>query len=81
MALGLGAINSPNGGLVKGGSTGLGNGLGRPAWAHFGPVNGLLCLVLLPESSRAFPFCMWSLVVSFSSDRMKLLVPQDSVVF
>jgi hypothetical protein len=29
--------------------------LGRPAWAHFGPADGLLCLVLLPESSRAFP--------------------------
>jgi hypothetical protein len=28
---------------------------GRPVWAHFGPTDGLLCLVLLPESSRAFP--------------------------
>jgi hypothetical protein len=26
-------------------------GLGRPAWAHFGPVRGLLRPVLLPESS------------------------------
>jgi hypothetical protein len=39
----------------KGGSTRLGNGLGRPAWAHFGPADGLLCLVLIAESSRAFP--------------------------
>jgi hypothetical protein len=41
--------------LVKGGPTGPRNGLGRPAWAHFGPVHGLLCPVLLPESSRSFP--------------------------
>jgi hypothetical protein len=27
----------------------------RPAWAHFGSVRGLLCPVLLPESSRSFP--------------------------
>jgi hypothetical protein len=39
----------------KGGSTGLGNRLGRLAWAHFGPADSLLCLVVLPESSRAFP--------------------------
>jgi hypothetical protein len=26
-------------------------GLGQPAWAHFGPVRGLLRPVLLPESS------------------------------
>jgi hypothetical protein len=31
------------------------SGLGRPAWAHFGPVRALLCSVLLPESSRVFP--------------------------
>jgi hypothetical protein len=30
-------------------------GLGRPAWAHFGPVRGLLRPVLLPESSRSSP--------------------------
>jgi hypothetical protein len=30
-------------------------GLGPPAWAHFGPSCGLLCPVLLPESSRVFP--------------------------
>jgi hypothetical protein len=29
------------------------NGLGRPAWAHFGPVRGLLHPMLLPESSRS----------------------------
>jgi hypothetical protein len=55
VALGLGAIISPNGGKVKGGSTRLGNGLGRPTWAHFSPADGLLCLVLLPESFRASP--------------------------
>jgi hypothetical protein len=30
-------------------------GLGRPAWAHFGPVRGLLRPVLLPESSISSP--------------------------
>jgi hypothetical protein len=30
-------------------------GLGRSAWAHFGPADDLLCLVSVPESSRAFP--------------------------
>jgi hypothetical protein len=38
----------------KGGSTGLGNRLGRPAWAHFGPADGLLRPMLVPESSRSF---------------------------
>jgi hypothetical protein len=28
---------------------------GRPAWAHFTPARGLICPVLLPESSRVFP--------------------------
>jgi hypothetical protein len=35
--------------------TGSRNGLGRPAWAHFGPVSRLLCPVLVPESSRSSP--------------------------
>jgi hypothetical protein len=30
-------------------------GLGRLAWAHFGPVSRLLRPVLVPESSRSFP--------------------------
>jgi hypothetical protein len=30
--------------------------LGRQAWAHFGTVSRLLCLVSVPESSRSFPF-------------------------
>jgi hypothetical protein len=30
-------------------------GLGRPAWAHFGPTSGLLRRVSVPESSRVFP--------------------------
>jgi hypothetical protein len=30
-------------------------GLGRLAWAHFGPVRGLLRPVSVPESSRTFP--------------------------
>jgi hypothetical protein len=29
--------------------------MGRQAWAQFGPADNLLCPVLLPESSRAFP--------------------------
>jgi hypothetical protein len=28
-------------------------GLGRPAWAHFGPVSSLLLPALVPESSRS----------------------------
>jgi hypothetical protein len=43
----------------KGGQLGLevgwASGLGRPTWAHFGSVRGILCSVLLPESSRVFP--------------------------
>jgi hypothetical protein len=39
----------------KGGPIGPLSGLGRPAWAHFGPARDLLCPVLLPESSRVFP--------------------------
>jgi hypothetical protein len=30
-------------------------GLGRPVWAHFGPIRGLLCPVSLPESSTSSP--------------------------
>jgi hypothetical protein len=55
VALGLGAINSPNGDWVKGGLPGPWNGLVRPAWAHSGPVSRLLRPVLVPESSRSFP--------------------------
>jgi hypothetical protein len=40
---------------MGGGATGPRNGLGRPAWAHFGPVRCLFRPVLLPESSRSFP--------------------------
>jgi hypothetical protein len=29
--------------------------MGRPAWAHFGPVRCLLRPTLVPESSRSFP--------------------------
>jgi hypothetical protein len=55
VALNQGAINSPRGTYVKGGPTGLWNGLGRPAWAHFGLVRGLPRPVSVPESSRSFP--------------------------
>jgi hypothetical protein len=34
--------------------TGPRNGLGRSAWAHFGPVSHLLHSVSVPESSRSF---------------------------
>jgi hypothetical protein len=54
VALSQGAINSSRGILVKGGLTRPRNRLGRPAWAHFGPVRCLLRPVLLPESSRSF---------------------------
>jgi hypothetical protein len=30
-------------------------GLGRPTWAHLGPVHRLLRMVSVPESSRSFP--------------------------
>jgi hypothetical protein len=39
----------------KGEVTGPWNGLGRPAWAHPGPVACLLCPMSVPESSRSFP--------------------------
>jgi hypothetical protein len=42
----------------KGGPTGPRNGLGQPAWAHFGPVRSFLCPVLLPECSRSFPLLL-----------------------
>jgi hypothetical protein len=41
--------------LGQRGSTGIGNGLGRLAWVHFGPADDLLCLVSALESSRSFP--------------------------
>jgi hypothetical protein len=56
-------------------------GLGRPAWAHPGPVACLLRVASVPESSRSSPFCMWALVVSFSPSWTKLLVSQDSTLF
>jgi hypothetical protein len=37
------------------GLTGPRNGLGRPSWAHFGPVNCLLRPMSVLESSRSFP--------------------------
>jgi hypothetical protein len=63
-----GGYKKPERQLGQRGATGPRSGLGWPAWAHFGPARGLLCPVLLPESSRVFPFCMWALVISFSSD-------------
>jgi hypothetical protein len=39
----------------KEGANGPWTGLGRPAWAHPGPVCGLLCLMSVPVSSRCFP--------------------------
>jgi hypothetical protein len=39
----------------KRGAIGPRNGLGRPAWAHFGPVSRLLRPMLVHESSRSFP--------------------------
>jgi hypothetical protein len=55
VALGLRAINSPNGRRVKGGLTGPQNWLARSAWAHFGLVSRLLRPTLVLESSRSFP--------------------------
>jgi hypothetical protein len=40
---------------MTGPRNGLGRGLGRPAWAHFGLVSCLLLPALVPESSRSFP--------------------------
>jgi hypothetical protein len=62
-----------------GGSTGIGNGLGRPAWAHFGLADGLLCPVLVPEYCTVFPdlhvgHCRQFLLAC------ELRVPQDSAV-
>jgi hypothetical protein len=60
VALDPGAINSPIGGYVKGGGDGALEWaeparLGRPAWAHLGPVACLLHVASVPESSRSFP--------------------------
>jgi hypothetical protein len=60
VALGQGAINSPRGTWVKRGADwalkwARTAGLGRPAWAHFGPVRVLLRPVSVPESFRSFP--------------------------
>jgi hypothetical protein len=52
----------------KGGSTGLGNGLGRPTWSHFGPADDLLLPVLVPESSRSFPLLHVGLCCQFLSE-------------
>jgi hypothetical protein len=76
-----GGYKYPERHLGQRGPTGPRNGLGRPAWAHFGPVHGLLRSVLLPEYSRSFPFCMWALVVSFSPNCTMLLISQDLALF
>jgi hypothetical protein len=65
----------------KGRPTGPRNRLGRPAWAHPGPVRSLLRPVLLPRLLDPLPFCMWALVVGFSPNWTKLLVLQDSTLF
>jgi hypothetical protein len=67
--------------LGQRGATGPRNGMGRPAWAHFGPVRCLLRPALVPESSKSFPFCMWALVVNFSPNWTKLLVSQEFSIF
>jgi hypothetical protein len=41
--------------LGQRGPTGPRNGQGQPAWAHFGPVRGLLRPTLLTESFRSSP--------------------------
>jgi hypothetical protein len=59
-------------------ANGTRDGLGRLAWAHFGPSCGLLrgrCFSCLLECS---PFCMWALSVSFSAVWIEFLVSQDS---
>jgi hypothetical protein len=83
VAPGLGAINSPNGGKVNWSKGGwLGHGMswaGRP-----GPTSAQLAAFFawcwFPSLLESFLICMWALAISFSSDWMKLLVPQYSVV-
>jgi hypothetical protein len=65
----------------KEGSTGPRNGLGRPAWAHFDPVRGLLCPVLLLESSRSFPLLHVGPCRQFLFELDELLTPQGSTLF
>jgi hypothetical protein len=60
VALGQGAINCPRCIYVNEGANWASKwagpaGLGRPASAHFGPICGLLRLVLLPEPSISSP--------------------------
>jgi hypothetical protein len=56
-------------------------GLGRLAWAHFGPVHVLLRLVLLPESSKSSPLLHVGPCRRFLSELDELLVLQDSALF
>jgi hypothetical protein len=63
-----------------------GNGLGRPAWADQpGPTStqpvASFARCRSPSLLESSLICMWALVISVSSDWMKLLAPQDSVVF
>jgi hypothetical protein len=53
-------------------------GLGQPAWAHLGPVHGLICPVLLLESSRVCLLtCIWTawlLILSLTSRSLVAMV-------
>jgi hypothetical protein len=73
MALNPGAINSLNGGYVKGGGDWAldwagPTGLGRPTWAHPGPARGLLCVMSVPELPGSFPLLHVGLCRQFFSE-------------
>jgi hypothetical protein len=70
----------------KGEATGPLNGPGRLAWADRpGPASAQFLASFVcrrfPSLLDPSPFCMWALVVSFSSSWTKLLVSQDSTLF
>jgi hypothetical protein len=54
--------------LGQRGAIGPWTGLGRPAWAHPGPVHSLLCVVSVPEFPRSFPLLHVGLCRQFLSE-------------
>jgi hypothetical protein len=79
----LGTINSPNGGYVKGGRLGPEMGWAARPWPGPTSAQPTACFAwcCFPSLLESSPFYMWALVVSFSSDWMKLLVLLDSTLF
>jgi hypothetical protein len=72
--------------LGQRGAFGPQNRLGRLAWAdRLGPISAQsmasFARCCFPSLLDPSPFCMWTLVVSFSPNWTKLLISQDSTLF